>query len=72
MNNKKLSRDELIILVRKIMKCEGSEQEIDEMMNLLESNVPDPQVSDLIFWSDIEYSPEEIVDKAMSYKPIIL
>ena len=70
--NKKLSRDELINLVRKIMKCEGSEHEIDEMMNLLESNVPDPQVSDLIFWSDIEYSPEEIIDKAMSYKPIIL
>ncbi|OBY77696.1 hypothetical protein BBG47_20305 [Paenibacillus sp. KS1] len=69
---KKLSRDELINLVRKIMECEGSEHEIDEMMNLLESNVPDPQVSDLIFWSDIEYSPEEIVDKAMRYKPIIL
>ncbi|MCM3291564.1 hypothetical protein M3661_15650 [Paenibacillus sp. MER 180] len=69
---KKLSRDELINLVREIMECEGSEHEIDEMMNLLESNVPDPQVSDLIFWSDIEYSPEEIVDKAMRYKPIIL
>ncbi|WP_195575577.1 bacteriocin immunity protein [Paenibacillus sp. 1001270B_150601_E10] len=70
--NKPLSRDELIILVRKIMNCEGSEHEIDEMINLLERNVPDPHVSDLIFWSDIEYSPEEIVDKAMSYKPIII
>ncbi|GIP24392.1 MULTISPECIES: bacteriocin immunity protein [Paenibacillus] len=70
--NKQLSRDELIILVRKIMNCEGTEHEIDEMMNLLVRNVPDPNVSNLIFWSDIEYSPEEIVDKAMSYKPIIL
>ncbi|MGN7358472.1 bacteriocin immunity protein [Paenibacillus sp. SAF-054] len=70
--NKPLSRDELIILVSKIMSGEGSEPEIDEMLDLLERNVPDPHVSDLIFWSDIEYSPEEIVDKAMSYKPIIL
>ncbi len=70
--NKPLSRDELIILVSKIISGEGSESEIDEMLDLLERNVPDPHVSDLIFWSDIEYSPEKIVDKAMSYKPIIL
>lgn len=70
--NNPLSRDELIILVSKIISGEGSESEIDEMLDLLERNVPDTHVSDLIFWSDIEYSPEEIVNKAMSYKPIIL
>ena len=32
MSQEKLTRDELVELVRKIMTCEGSEEEIDEMI----------------------------------------
>lgn len=31
MHQEKLSREELVELVRKIMNCEGSEEKIDEM-----------------------------------------
>ena len=39
-------------------------------MDILKQNVPDPDVSDLIYWNDL--TPEEIVDRALRYKPIQL
>lgn len=65
-----MTREELISLVEKIMKCQGTEIEIDEMIELLEENVIDPEVSNYIFYE--ENTPEEVVDKALAYKPIIL
>ena len=65
-----MTREEIILLVDKIMKCQGSEKEIDEMMELLEKNVIDPEVSNYIFYE--ENTPEEVIDKALAYKPIIL
>ena len=65
-----MNREELISLVEKIMKCEGSEEEEDELLKLLEENVLDPRVSSYIYYE--ENTPEEVVDKALSYKPIIL
>lgn len=70
MERKKLTREELVELVRKIMKCEGTEAQIDEMIDVLEQNVLDPEVTDYIFWDD--NTPEEVVDKALAYKPIAL
>lgn len=67
---RKLTRDELVILVERIQKCQGSEKEIDKMIGLLERNVIDPEVSNYIFYE--ENTPEEVVDKALAYKPIIL
>lgn len=67
-----LTKDQLIELVRKIKNCEGTEEEIDEWQLLLQRNVPDPEVSDLIFYSDEDLSPEEIVGRAMNYRPIPL
>jgi hypothetical protein len=65
-----LSREELIDLVASIQNAEGTEEEIDEKLTLLKANVPDPNVLNLIFHAEL--SPEEVVDKAMSYKPILL
>ena len=65
-----MSREELVDLVSKIMNCEGSEEEIDEMIFLLEKNVGDPQVIDYIYYD--EKTPEEVVDLALAYKPIQL
>lgn len=67
MSQEKLTRDELVELVRKIMTCEGNEEEIDEMTLLLRGNVLDPQVTDYIYYD--EKTPEEVVDLALAYKP---
>ena len=65
-----MTRDELITLVDKIMKCQGSEEEIDDLIKLLEKNVLDPEVTNYIFYE--ENTPEEVVDRALAYKPILL
>jgi hypothetical protein len=69
---KKLSVEELIETVEKIVNLEGDEEEIDNMINHLNRNVPHPNVSDLIFWNDVELTPKEIVEQALNYKAIKL
>ncbi|WP_454054447.1 bacteriocin immunity protein [Clostridium sp. Marseille-Q7071] len=69
---KQLTREELISLVSKIVECEGIEEEIDEMIEVVERNVPHPEVSDLIYWNEEDLIPEQIVDIALAYKPIQL
>jgi hypothetical protein len=65
-----MAREQLIELVKKIANADGTEKEIDQMIELLEKNVPDPRVSNYIFYDEL--SPEAIVDKALAYKPIQL
>jgi hypothetical protein len=65
-----MNKNELIELVKKIKRCDGTEKEIDDMIVELERNVIYPEVSDLIFYS--EKTAVEIVDLALSYKPIQL
>jgi hypothetical protein len=67
-----MNREELINLVKVIIDVNSnkSEEEIDALLQTLEDNVPHPAPSDLIYWVDL--TPEEIVDRALSYKPIIL
>jgi hypothetical protein len=42
------------------------------MLTTLEANVIDPNVSDLIFYSDEDLSLEQVVDRALAYKPTLL
>lgn len=70
---KKLNKKELIELVRNI--CEGSyssEEERHGMLELFMYNVPDPEAPNLIFYHKPRLTPEEIVKKALAYKPILL
>lgn len=68
---KVLTKEQIIELVNKIIDVEHySEQEIEDMMIELEKGVIDPNISDYIFWDDL--TPEEIADKALSYKPICM
>lgn len=67
-----MNRDDLVSLVTAIMEARGSEQEVDEMLNQLERSVPDPNVSDLIYYSDPELTPEQVVEAALRYKPFAL
>jgi hypothetical protein len=67
-------RNELISLVQRIIEAEGTEEEQDEMLLLLKTSVPDPNVSDLIYYPSDgqDLSAEEVVDRALAYKPIQL
>jgi hypothetical protein len=74
-----LNRQQLISLVQKLMQGEGDEQEIAEWGELIDRSVPCPSgyVFGLIFYPnshDLGGKPtaEEIVEKALSYKPIQL
>ena len=79
-----LSKEELVELVRRIMNAEGTEEEIDEMIVLFNANVPHPDGASLAFYpegynhrrdwetiGDYNPTPEEVVEKASSYKPLI-
>lgn len=78
-----MTRLELIQLGKKIVDCLGSEKEVDQMINTFNNNVPYPNGANLFFYPEnynarrdniSEYKPtvEEVVDKALSYKPIQL
>lgn len=67
-----LNRKEIIELVNIIRnpKEEWSEAMIDELIFKLKRNVIYPNSSDLIFYTEL--SAEEIADKILDYKPILL
>ena len=68
-----MSEEELVRLVQRIMDHDGTEEEVNQMMHKLEANVPHPEVSDLIFWNkDGDLTAEEVVKRALAYKPILL
>lgn len=62
-----MTKEELIDLVKKIVDAEGTEEEIHANILLLKQNVPHPSPTNLIYHEDL--TAEEIVDKALSYKP---
>ena len=73
----KLDKDQLIRLVEKIMRSEGTLEELEAWLRIVEENVPDPQVSDLIYWPEqngLGETPtaEHIVERALQYKSIQL
>ena len=65
-----LERKELIDLIEQIKNFEGTEEEEDILFKKLQNLVLDPEISDYIYWTDM--SSEEITDKVLVYKPIIL
>ncbi|RAV97806.1 hypothetical protein DQQ10_26905 [Pseudochryseolinea flava] len=66
-----MTREKLIDLVIEIISVEGKTlEQIDRLIEVFEKNVPHPSPTDLIYHEDL--TPEEIVDKALRYKPIQL
>lgn len=69
---KSLNRNEILQLVERICDADfKTEEEYNQAILLFVDSVPDPEAADLIFHHNPELTPEEIVDKALSYKPII-
>jgi hypothetical protein len=56
----------------------GEEHQVNFWLELIQANVPDPAVSDLIFWPNryfkvedaLDLTPDEIVDIALGDNPI--
>jgi hypothetical protein len=76
---KDISRAELVELARRVMKTEGEEHEIRFWLEMLALNIPDPKISDLIFWpgkyfgdgdNTREFTPEQVVDIALARAPV--
>ena len=78
-----MNRNKLIEIGNKIIKCIGSEEEIDLLIEEFNKNVPHPNGANLFFYPEnfnarkfdrLNYNPtvEEVVDIALNYKPIIL
>ena len=67
-----MSEKDLIDLVHKIRSNVIGDDKIDFYVNKLQDNVPDPEVMSIIIESGPEVSDEEIVKRALSYKPIQL
>lgn len=67
-----MPRNELVQLVDRIVRSDGTEQQIDEWIQTFAANVPHPEVCNLIFYVDPPLTAEQIVDKALAYQPIRL
>ena len=69
-------RKRLIEIVQRITDGDFSGDEVDELIAEFATSVLDPGALDVLFWSnrhfDHEPSPEEIVDRVLSYRPIEL
>lgn len=68
-----MTKEELIELAEKIINAEGTEQEVIDNMLLFQNSFADPKAGDYL--TQVEYdhlSAEEIVEKALAYKPIQL
>ena len=70
-----MTREELVDLVRRIQRAEGTEDELDALVGEFDRAVVHPRASNLIFWPGHEgferdAAAEEIVDAALAYRPI--
>ena len=69
-----MNKEELVALVKKIIAAAGTNQdENDALIELFEKSVPHPHAIDFIFSKEHEdLTPEEIVNKALDYRPFQL
>ncbi|MER5700578.1 e9imm peptide [Micromonospora sp. NPDC020750] len=66
----KLTRDEAIVLVERIMSLGyADDAELDDLLDRLERGLVCPDVADMIF-SVPELTAAEVVDRALAYEPI--
>lgn len=64
------NKQELIRMVQRVIDCEDDEDTIDQLLEILDDNLPHPSIWDLIYWppNEEELSAEEIIDIALSYQ----
>ena len=81
--DKEITDDELLEIIRRIIEADGSEHQLNYWLELLAVNIPNRQISDLIYWPgeyfgdgdhSRELAPKEILDLARQQRrpPILL
>ncbi|MCY4397439.1 MAG: hypothetical protein OXC10_20130 [Rhodospirillaceae bacterium] len=77
--NNLLARDEIISLIEQIYRLDGTsdetgeiERKTDNLIDTLEAGVLDPEIVNYMYWEIPSLTPEQIADRALAYKPIIL
>ena len=66
-------REDLILLVQKIMEAYGTEQELDELLASLVDTTGMPELSDMIFYpKSPDVTPEDIADAILARSPLRL
>ena len=72
LNDKTHTNEHCLQAIERLMEALGTEKEQDDDLNFLRQYLADPKISDYIFHSKMEMTAEEILGKALSYKPIVL
>lgn len=67
-----LSRAELVAIVERLMQGEDDDEETFRLLETLSRHALHPAVSDLIYWPEEDLTAEEIVERALAYRPIAL
>lgn len=70
MRNK--SREELIRMVQQLIDADLPEDEEDRLVEELKLSVLHPRVTDLIYYNSPKLTAEEVVDRALAYRPVEL
>jgi hypothetical protein len=65
-------REGALELVRAIRYQLKSDEEVEGPLNELQRLIPHPAWMDLLYWHTPELSDDEVVDKALEYRPIAL
>ncbi|MGW1953477.1 bacteriocin immunity protein [Streptomyces sp. NPDC001920] len=68
----KKSREELIHMVQQLIDANLPEDEEDRIVEELKLSVLHPRVTDLIYYNTPKLTAEEVVDRALAYRPIEL
>jgi hypothetical protein len=68
----KKSREELIHMVQQLIDADLPEDEEDRIVEELKLSVLHPRVTDLIYYNTPKLTAEEVVDRALAYRPIEL
>jgi hypothetical protein len=64
------SREELIHMVQQLIDADLSEEEEDRLVEELKASVLHPRITDLIYYNTPKLTAEEVVEKALAYRPI--
>ena len=66
------SRAELVQVVQQLIDAKPTGEAEDRLVAQLMSSVPHPRVTDLIYYNTPKLTAEEVVDRALAYRPIEL
>lgn len=77
--NNLLTRNEVIALIEEIYRLDGTSDETGEverksndLIDMLEAGVLDPEIFNYMYKEMPELTPEQIADRALAYRPIVL